>query len=863
MSRSDVATSVEVAAFVPVPMAQENDNAKGTREGEPVPTSLLKLLQEMHKEGVILPSREFTEIIQEEAQINRLRATGEELFLGLTSSSSNAGAAGAAFASSVMTRPPLMTQLVEQILEYCRLKLLEKELAEPGAPSPTLSEDEEHEEQLQMLLRRCTETYGALLLAHSDAKPAVVRRARAGSPRELGNHASTKSLGTETAAGSLASPSRMLDPCSPRGGRKGIAFSDAGRLATKTMEPIAEKDRAGNPVTSSRVSIQPKNWITEITENGIPVVVDFTRHAWLPDDWGHFTRTIPTAPIPGCSGGTSTVFLSPDGQIFYHKASASAENLGKTKKKFNTGHRGAALPMSATALSHEADDKFCKLLSAQEYKRLPSKDDFHFCIMSFCRAQTVEGSRDIVAVNNAFKSAGVTPTWYVDAESVKDYIALGLHAVVGGKLTTARNMSLKDAKKKGKVCVQSSDDISSWEYCAGEQANDPRADDVSNVASDGSTRHIVSPVGVARFIVAKMRCAEESKKPQLGGVYVLSSRSRTFSDGPFSRSHFIQGDFFVVDFGPESHHPTPFYETTYALVARAVQQGMRAAAEGSRLAQEKGGMAQLSARVEEELGWLFRSHEFGRRSGRGLGKGGAKVDAGGGHEGVESAQLAARAEAKLGEIIKNVTKSTTKLHDKFAQLEARFRSKDEAKQVADQTDKTPVGGADNKEAVVDHAALHGSVDALIKGFWDRAGPKTSRAEQTTMLHHLVTTRSPMISSLLPSPHVQAQIVKRAADRQMGRTTGSKQKGNTTPRDTSQRAQIYGGHVVGKGRATHSASGDSEASFDSAALDAFSRQVSDTPAFRNMWALSHERVGHTMGAQAVPPPAVLSFAQRCE
>merc|ERR1712216_315773 len=40
-------------------------------------------------------------------------------------------------------------------------------------------------------------------------------------------------------------------------------------------------------------------------------------------------------------------------------------------------------------------------------------------------------------------------------------------------------------------------------------------------------------------------------------------------------------------------HPTPFYETLYALVARAVQQGMRAAAEGSRLAQEKGGLAQL------------------------------------------------------------------------------------------------------------------------------------------------------------------------------------------------------------------------------------------------------------------------------
>merc|ERR1719409_723640 len=142
---------------------------------------------------------------------------------------------------------------------------------------------------------------------------------------------------------------------------------------------------------------------------------------------------------------------------------------------------------------------------------------------------------------------------------------------------------------------------------------------------------------------------------------------------------------------------------------RAVQQGMRVAAEGSRLAQEKGGLAQLAMRVEEELGRLFRSDEFGRSSGRSLRKGGAKVDASGGSEGVESAQLAARAEAELGKLIKSASQLTTKLHSEFGQLELRLdrHNQEEAKLVADRADKAPAGGADNKDAVVDHGNSHG------------------------------------------------------------------------------------------------------------------------------------------------------------
>jgi len=294
--------------------------------------------------------------------------------------------------------------------------------------------------------------------------------------------------------------------------------------------------------------------------------------------------------------------------------------------------------------------------------------------------------------------------------------------------------------------------------------------------------------------------------------------------------------------GREQKHPTPFYETAYALVARAVQQRMRAAAEGSRLAQEKGGLAQLAARVEEELGWLFRSHEFGRRS-RGLRQRGAQADASGGPEGVESAQLAARAEAKLGEIIKNVSKSTTKLHDKFAQLESRFRRQDEAKQVADQMDKIPSGGADNKEAVVDHCASQGTVDEKIAAFWLRAGPKHSRAEQSTMMHHVVSTRSPMINALLPSAHEQAQVVKKAT-RQAFRQTCSQRRQMLTPRE-SQRAQMNGGYIVGSNGHDGQMSRQISEAVDTAAA----------PAFKNTWALSQERIGHNLAKAQQRPPVL--------
>merc|ERR1711971_155155 len=157
------------------------------------------------------------------------------------------------------------------------------------------------------------------------------------------------------------------------------------------------------------------------------------------------------------------------------------------------------------------------------------------------------GVRDIFMVQSQFEEAGLCPTWYVDEGSVKDYKALGLKVVVGGKLTASRNKALADARKLGQVCVQASDDITAWEYRHGPTAKE-RTDDAVNAAHAAAERLIVSPVAAARFIVAKMRGAENP--PKLGGVYMLGSCSRTFGGAAFVRQHFILGDFFVVE--PES-----------------------------------------------------------------------------------------------------------------------------------------------------------------------------------------------------------------------------------------------------------------------------------------------------------------------
>mmetsp|Transcript_103118 Transcript_103118/g.210268 ORF Transcript_103118/g.210268 Transcript_103118/m.210268 type:complete len:683 (+) Transcript_103118:74-2122(+) len=349
------------------------------------------------------------------------------------------------------------------------------------------------------------------------------------------------------------------------GGRSDINFREAPTVAEDHLQNVKLEDRAGYPLSFPKGSVNPKNWITT---NGVKVEVDFSRPSWLPDEWGQGVKTtIATSHSTGGSGGTYTVLVSPDGKIFYHRPPAE-EYDGKPfsdERGFGGQIRLARLQsqqavhlvrMQIKEVSKSSgslldkDEALFKLLSPAERKCLPRKEDLHFCVVSARRATDFNGVKDIFMVESQCREAGVQPTWYVDQESLKDYKKLNLNAVVGGKLTAARNKCLKDANAKGKICVQCSDDISAWEYRDGKAAT-VRTDDAMNAAHAAAKRVIVSPVAAARFMVAKMRGVPEAKKPKLAGVYMLGSCARTFAGEPFSQLAFCIGDFFVVDVGSE------------------------------------------------------------------------------------------------------------------------------------------------------------------------------------------------------------------------------------------------------------------------------------------------------------------------
>eukprot|EP00435_Cladocopium_sp_Y103_P073434 s40_g43.t1 len=261
------------------------------------------------------------------------------------------------------------------------------------------------------------------------------------------------------------------------------------------------------------------------------------------------------------TGGTYTVMVSPEGRVFYHRKAAE-EFYGKPfslELGFNGQVRTAklqgqeAIQVARASIKDinakgeiktDADSTLFSLLKPSEKKFVLNKNRFHYCIISARRATQVSGIRDLFMVQSQFLEAGVEPTWYVDEQSLKDYRKLGLNAVVGGKLTPARNKALQDAQKMGKICVQASDDISAWEYRVGKKATE-KNDDACNEAYEAAKRLILSPVAAAQFILAKMRGSEE--KPKLGGAYMLASCARTFGGDEFVTKHFILGDFFVVD----------------------------------------------------------------------------------------------------------------------------------------------------------------------------------------------------------------------------------------------------------------------------------------------------------------------------
>jgi len=376
--------------------------------------------------------------------------------------------------------------------------------------------------------------------------------------------AAPQRIGRNTLRAALASSLKL------QSGRGDLAVREATAVATRTQQLVPIEERGGYPAKRLKGSVDPKDWRST---RGDKVEVDLGRARWLPDEWGQGIKIThkngrSAGPKDWGGRGLLTSFVAPDGKVFFHQhvAEKYAGRPFTAATGFNGQVRLAKLQAAqavqlaraqikdekakvspAERIGVDPDSSLLRLLSAHERRCLPKKQELHFCVISARRATKIQGLSDIMMVQTQLQEAGATPTWYVDEQSVKDYRALGLKVVVGGRLTEARNKALRDARRKGMACVQLSDDISAWEYRDGPNAEE-RTDKAQNAAHDAARRIIVSPVTAARFILAKMRGAA-SPQPRLGGVYMLGSCARTFAGEAFSRHHFILGDFLVVDGG--------------------------------------------------------------------------------------------------------------------------------------------------------------------------------------------------------------------------------------------------------------------------------------------------------------------------
>lgn len=324
---------------------------------------------------------------------------------------------------------------------------------------------------------------------------------------------------------------------------------DSQKAAVVAAQEVPERERAGVPIKGG---FPLEKWAEKFPE----MVVDLGRAAWLPDDWGQGVKTTtPNGRSTGTGGGMLVSFISPEGRRYFHKY--MVEQICGRKLSALDGFRGQMRVAHTLAWQNRmsaigSDAELLKLLSPKERKHLPPASELYVAVVSARRATKPEGMRDIATVQAQFTESGVEPVWYVDKDSLQDYKALGLKAVVGGKLTPARNLALVDAQRKGKVCVQVSDDVSRWEYRHGKRATD-KSDDAQNAAHNAAKRLVISPVAAARFMLAKMRSMRaEGKKqaPRLAGVYPLGSCARAFAHDEQGMHHFILGDFLVVDKSP-------------------------------------------------------------------------------------------------------------------------------------------------------------------------------------------------------------------------------------------------------------------------------------------------------------------------
>jgi len=329
--------------------------------------------------------------------------------------------------------------------------------------------------------------------------------------------------------------------CSPHDVPKGgIKNSPAWKLVLKRSEgkkPDPPEKRLGAPIKGG---YPPNKW-------PVNVLVDPERAFWLPDDWGQGIKNTGT-------GGTYLGWVSPAGKFFYHKnlggywEQGVDVEVGRTLTPLD-GFNGILRKVEQRCPTG-SDKKFlAAVLTAAERRLVPPADAFHFCIVSARRAGH-EGQIDVMLVEAHFRHVGVRPTWYVDEGSLEAYRALGLKAIVGGKLTPARNLALEHARKQNKVCVQVSDDISLWEYFNIPQLHNLGSDfkkmnaAVTKAEQSGQVFPI-SPIGAAQFLIAKMR--SHSSRPQLGGVFPQANMAMGVGVPEVGYEHFVLGDFFVAE----------------------------------------------------------------------------------------------------------------------------------------------------------------------------------------------------------------------------------------------------------------------------------------------------------------------------
>jgi len=280
------------------------------------------------------------------------------------------------------------------------------------------------------------------------------------------------------------------------------------------------------------------------------VRVDVGRRVyWLPPDWGQGVKlTCPSRLV---------TYVSPEGRTFYHRhvverivgrklgpsdGKEGLINWAKTQIKSKKDFR-------AQTPKFHADARLFACLSKKEQSALAAPKDFHFAVISALRATDMKGVRGIVNVQAQLTASGAEPKWYVDEASLQDYLALGLDAVVGGKLVPARNKALQDAARMKKACVQVSDDICSWSYYDSNVVA-IKSLQAGNLAAKKACRMRISPVAAARFLLAKMRASRANERPKLGGVFPLANTGAAFLHKGITNEHFILGDFFVHDLSP-------------------------------------------------------------------------------------------------------------------------------------------------------------------------------------------------------------------------------------------------------------------------------------------------------------------------